>query len=47
MSIDMYRVQLCLFTDNYKQFPVKFKNQNFPSVKIFVFEETKKFLFTL
>ena len=28
-------------------FFVKFANQNFPSVKIFVFGETTKFLFTL
>ena len=39
--------QLCLFPDNCKQFVVKFANQNFPFVRIFVFRETAKFLFTL
>ena len=38
--------RLCLLPDYFKEFFVKFANQNFPSVKIFVFRETTKFLFT-
>ena len=37
--------QLCLLTDH--MIFVKFVNQNFPSVRIFVFRETIKFLFIL
>lgn len=40
-------VQLCLFADHFEQIFVKFLNQNFPSVRTFFFNETKKFLFTL
>ena len=36
-----------LFATHFKQFFVKFVNQNFPSVIIFSFRETKKSLFTL
>ena len=36
-----------LFAPQFKQFFVKFVNQNFPSVIIFSFRETKKSLFTL
>ena len=36
---------LCLFVDHFKTFFVKFVNQNFPSVRIFVFRETTKFPF--
>ena len=34
-----YRVciTLCLFADHFKQFPVKFPNQNIISVRIFTF----------
>ena len=39
--------QLCLFVDHCNQFLVKFADQNFPSVRIFVFRETTKFFFTL
>ena len=39
--------QLCVSTDHFKQFFVKFANKNFPSVRIFVFRETTEFLFTL
>ena len=39
--------QLCLFTDHFKQFSVKFVSQNFPSFKIFVYRESTKFLVTL
>ena len=39
--------RLCLFPDHCKQSFVKFANQNFSSVCIFVFQETTKFLFTL
>ena len=38
---------LCLFADHFKQFFVKFTNQNFHSIKTFVFRETTKFLFIL
>ena len=31
---------LCLFMDHFKQFFVKFAYQNFPSIRIFVFEKT-------
>ena len=37
---------LCLFADHIKYFFVNFANQNFLSIRIFVFRETKKFLFT-
>ena len=39
--------RLCLVTYYFKQFFVKIANQNFPSVRIFFFRETMKFLFTL
>ena len=39
--------QLCLSVDHFKKCFVKFANQNFPSVRIFVFQEKMKFLFTL
>ena len=35
------------FADHFKLFFVKYANQNFPSVGIFVFRETTKFLYTL
>ena len=37
----------CLFADQFKQFFGKFSNQNFPSITIFVFKETRNVLFTL
>ena len=39
-----YTDRLCLFTDCFMQFFVEFGNQNFSSVRIFVFRETAKFL---
>ena len=39
--------QLCLFADPFKQFVVKFTNQNVPSVRIFVLGENTNFLFKL
>ena len=39
--------RFCLFANHFKQFFVKFANQNFPSARIFVSSETTKFLFTL
>ena len=39
--------QLYLFADHFKYFFVKFVDQRFPSVRIFVFGETTKFLFAL
>ena len=39
--------RLCLFADHFKQFFVKFAKQNFPSIRIFLFRETTKFVFTL
>ena len=36
----------CLFADRFKQFFAKLTNQYFPSVRICVFRETTKFLFT-
>ena len=38
---------LCHSADHFKQFFVEFMNQNFTSVRIFVFQETTKFLFSL
>ena len=38
--------QLCLFADNLKHFFVKISDQNFHSVRTFVFSKTTKFLFT-
>ena len=39
--------RLCLFADHFKQFFMKFANQNLPSIGTFVFKETTKFLITL
>ena len=39
--------QLCLFVYHFKQFFVKFVNQNFPLVRIFDFWENMKSLFKL
>ena len=39
--------QVCLFTDHFNQFSVKFVSQNFPFFRIFVWRETTKFLVTL
>ena len=38
--------QLCLFVDQFKQFSVKFANQNLPSVRILSLEK-RQFLFIL
>ena len=46
MYISVY-IYICLFADHFKQVSVKFPNQNFPSVRIFVFRKTAKFLFIL
>ena len=34
-------LKLCLFADPFKQYFEKFKNQKTPSVRIFVFRESK------
>ena len=47
LAIRESRVVYRLLTDHFKQFFVKFADQNFLSVRIFVLKETKKFLFTL
>ena len=39
--------RLYFFADHFKPIFVKFANQNFRSVRIFVFRETTKFQFTL
>ena len=40
-------VQILLLQFIIQEFSVKFTNQNIPSAKIFVFQETTKFMFTL
>ena len=46
VSESRFADRLCLFVDHFKQFFVKFANQNFPSVRIFVFRETKVPVYT-